>query len=120
MDRIPESEWVWYGFPGHFILGARCQYHLCTRIGEVLVSTVGRLVEDPERAPHQISELGPGRYYETFVFRVDGENEHGDPNVLSWDAIDTEGYMASLEAEQGHRAMCEKWATLPQEVEEAT
>jgi hypothetical protein len=38
---IPQSEWRWFGSPGHFICARDCRFHLCTQIGAVLVSTVG-------------------------------------------------------------------------------
>ena len=28
---IPATEWVWYGYAGHLIVGKSCAYHLCTR-----------------------------------------------------------------------------------------
>lgn len=40
---IPASEWRWFGDAGHFICARWCQFHLCTKVGEYLVSTVGRL-----------------------------------------------------------------------------
>jgi hypothetical protein len=33
----------WFGHAGHFILGHRCRFHLCTQVGKYLVSTVGEL-----------------------------------------------------------------------------
>lgn len=105
--------WKWYGFAGHHICGARCQYHLCTSIGgTVLVSTIGRFVPDPLREPDKTDSVGSGRDYETMVFEIDGESESGDPAVVSWIEIDTDGYSSSIEAERGHYAMCEKFADL--------
>lgn len=40
---IPESEWRWFGNAGHFIGGNSCRFHLCTQVGNYLVSTVGQL-----------------------------------------------------------------------------
>ena len=45
------------------------------------------------------------------VFEINGEDESGDPAVSSWsETLDSAGYNASLEAEAGHYALCEKWA----------
>lgn len=107
---IPKSEWVWYGFPGHFIGGKNCAYHLCTRIGDRLVSTVGayRPHRDEEGfVPLSITE---DSFYETMIFECDGETEHGDPNVTSWTALYTEHYSESIDAERGHRALCARVA----------
>lgn len=106
-----QAGWKWYGFAGHHICGARCQYHLCTSInGAYLVSTVGRFVPDPLRAPGQTSTVGSERDYETFVFLMNGDDENGDPVIPSRDVVDSCGYTDSMQAEAGHYAMCEKWA----------
>lgn len=113
-----QAGWKWYGFAGHHICGARCQYHLTTSVnGAYLVSTVGRFVPDPLRDPHKTSTVGSGRDFETFVFAMSGDDENGDPIITSREPVDTDGYATSIEAERGHYAMCEKWAALthPQE-----
>lgn len=46
VERIPESEWKWYGLAAHFICGDRCQFHLATTIGGYLVSTIGAMLSD--------------------------------------------------------------------------
>ena len=106
--------WKWYGFAGHHCCGSRCQYHLATNIaGRVLVSTIGRFVPDPLREPGKTDTVGTGRDFETMVFEINGEDESGDPAVSSWiETLDSAGYNASLEAEAGHYALCEKWALL--------
>jgi hypothetical protein len=38
---ISPSEWEWFGHPGHFICAQWCQFHLCTKVGDWLISTVG-------------------------------------------------------------------------------
>lgn len=48
------ESWKWYGYAGHLIVAARCAYHLCTRVGDVLVSTVG----DYDRRPGSSSYRG--------------------------------------------------------------
>lgn len=107
-----QAGWKWYGFPGHYICASRCQYHLTTAInGKYLVSTVGRFVVDPLRDPERIEEVGHGRKYETMVFEMDGEDENGDPK-RGRDSIDMNPYDESVDAERGHYAMCEKWASM--------
>ena len=102
--------WKWYGFPGHHCCGSRCQYHLATNIGgTILVSTIGRFVPDPLRHPESTETIRSGYDYETMVFSIDGEDHNGDPQVISWEAIDAKEYNSSIEAEKGHYALCYKW-----------
>lgn len=104
MASVPKQDWYWSGYAGHFIGSAKCAFHLCTRIGNALVSTVGDYRPQGER-----EEIGYGRTFETFVFKVrDGEGPEGDHVSLS--EIDTDGYNDSRVAEAGHYAMCDKWA----------
>lgn len=35
--------WKWFGNAGHFICGSNCRFHMCTQVGDYLVSTVGQL-----------------------------------------------------------------------------
>ncbi len=46
------AEWIWYGHAGHFICSRWCRYHLCTNVGNYLVSTVGEYW--PERGVREI------------------------------------------------------------------
>jgi len=88
----------WYGHAGHFICGHMCRFHLCTKVGKYLVSTVGEMW--PSRSSREIhasvydrkwleenihlkgdyfddaymkkfgyQEIGSDRKYETMVFR---------------------------------------------------
>lgn len=66
--RIPESEWVWYGFAGHFISASRCRFHLATEVGNFRVSTIGGYASPTN--PKEFSEVGLDRKYETMVFRI--------------------------------------------------
>jgi len=101
----------WYGFAGHHICGARCQFHLSTSInGKFLVSTVGLFVPDPLRAPNKMEPVMSGWHFETVVFEMDGDDENGDPKITNWDAIETEGYNDSLQAERNHQVICEKYS----------
>lgn len=52
MARIPESEWKWFGNAGHLIVAAWCRFHMCTQIGDYMVSTVGEYW--PDRVSREI------------------------------------------------------------------
>jgi len=95
----PKDEWEWFGHAGHFICGHMCRFHLCTRVGGYLISTVGELwfdkrsreihaeIHDPKwfkKNCHRKGDdfdaaymkrfgfetVGYDRLYETMVFRV--------------------------------------------------
>lgn len=104
-------DWKWYGYAGHFIGGKSCSYHLATRIGDYLVSTVG----DYHTADGKRNLLGAAddSWFETMVFPCAGEESTGDAIILNWDSIDGERYAESLLAEQGHYRYCKKYAALP-------
>ncbi len=87
----------YYGFATHFILGNKCAYHIATNIGnEILVSTVGSL-----RNPN-LERVNQSSYYETMVFKIDGEDEHGNPNILDLTPICEKRTDDSKEAELIH------------------
>jgi hypothetical protein len=100
--------WKWYGYAGHLCVGKRCAYHLCTRVGGFLVSTVGHYLP---RDSDKMKTIGADSesFFETFVFRCSGEDEHGDP-VVDNQEIDSERYAKSIDAERGHYRFCEKYA----------
>lgn len=104
MSAIPPSRWVWCGYAGHLIVAKKCRFHLSTRVGDYRISTVGDYWPDGATAPE---EIGVGRLYETFVFRVSGPGE-GEPD--DYDEIDSEVYNDSEDADAGHMAMCRKYA----------
>ena len=99
MNQIEQSRWQWFGNAGHLIVGQSCRFHLCTQVGDYLVSTVGEYW--PERGSREVhaqvhdpkwliknqdlkgdyfdhaymsrfgyEEVGCGRKYETMVFRA--------------------------------------------------
>ena len=46
------KDWKWFGLAGHFIMGHACRFHLTTKVGGHLVSTIGQLW--PERPVREI------------------------------------------------------------------
>lgn len=102
--------WKWYGYAGHFIGGKSCSYHLCTRVGAFLISTVGDYYPHGSRGQRERLGASDDSWFETFVFRCKGEDENGDPIIPEFQEIDSERYAASIEAERGHYRFCEKYA----------
>lgn len=105
---VPNAEWYWSGYAGHFCGSAYCAFHLCTRVGNILVSTVGDY--RPPSSGGRRESIGIDRDFETFVFLVrDGEGPEGDIVTLS--EIDSDGSRDSRASEAQHYAMCAKWAS---------
>jgi hypothetical protein len=105
---IPRDQWYWCGYPGHLIVADRCRFHLHTRVGAVIISTVGDFWPNGESGKRE--RIGCDRDFETFVFvAIDTERPEGEP--LSFSEIDSEGSNNSEESERQHYAMCEKWAS---------
>ena len=107
-DVIPENEWRWCGYPGHFVAARNCRFHLTTRVGDWLVSTVGDY--RPPGRDSEPQEIGVYRLYETYVFPA---IDHGECHAgVMADAVevDSEGYVDSFSAERGHMEKCREVA----------
>jgi hypothetical protein len=136
---IPESEWRWFGCAGHLIVSRDCRFHLCTQIGDFLVSTVGEYF--PNESVREIlartrgvtlegqgdareadymrklgyEEIGFGRTYETMVFRTTGDVcdapgcACGLPKV-DYRELACDGYMTAGAATLGHMKLCQQVA----------
>lgn len=135
---IPESEWKWFGFAGHFICGRWCRFHLCTEVGGYLVSTVGQFVHPMHGKGNEQAEaewllenpngqeIGYKRHYETMVFKsgapCDAEGcKCGTPLPSDHTEVEMDGYSEPGEATAGHIAMCRKVASghLEMKIQEA-
>lgn len=105
---IPKSKWVWYGYAGHLVVSTRCAYHLTTRIGNFLVSTVGHYIP---RGQDNMESIGAGKhdYFETMVFNCLGEDKVGNP-IINGSELSCIRYKTSNLAELGHRHQCDKVA----------
>lgn len=106
--------WIWCGYAGHFIGASNCRMHLHTRVGDYRISTVGDY-RPPHHQGEEPEEIGWGRTYETFVFRVVGFGQHGEGEMADASEIDSEGYTDGLDAERGHMAMCAKYHLISME-----
>ena len=111
-NAIPQSEWIWYGNAGHFIGGRDCVFHLTTKVGKYLVSTVGEYYpkrldkdsDDPESLTNSCK-------YETMVFEINGECKCGCglPNH-SGESITAECCNTPKEANEIHLRLCHEVA----------
>lgn len=135
---MSEKDWIWMPHPGHFICSRDCKFHMTTKVGRYIVSTVGELLFDApvreimahsrgvklvERGDARIAEymkkigyedIGAGRKYETMVFRAmkgPKGNEDGccPYRMRNGQEMDFAGYNDPTSAFKGHYAMCKKW-----------
>lgn len=135
---ITIESWEWFGNAGHFICGSDCRFHLCTLVGEYLISTVGQYWPDEgvreilaksrgimlsgrgdERRNDYMKKIGYeqigfNRLFETMVFKAgkrcaDPDCNCGLPEIASSE-LDFEGYNTAGDAASGHVRMCHKWA----------
>lgn len=108
---IKEANWKWFGNAGHFICAQWCQFHLCTKVGKYLVSTVGQYVPD-EKVGYQ--DIGCDRKYETMVFLAgkpcaSKECGCGLPSI-SGSELDYAPANDPKTAKDNHMKLCRKWA----------
>jgi hypothetical protein len=109
--KIPMSKWIWCGYPGHLMVADSCRFRLHTRIGNYRISTVGDRHKNGRR-DEPAKEIGANCLFETYVFRVhDGEYACGEMDEGL--EIDSESYNDGEKANEGHMAMCRKYARLP-------
>lgn len=110
---VARKKWRWFGYAGHFIGSPRCRFHLHTRIGNFRISTVGSYYPTDNR--DEPTEVGLGRLYETYVFRISGECRQCTPpcgagEISDWCEIDSLPANDSTTAEENHMKLCKKYA----------
>jgi len=137
---IKKDKWVWMPHAGHLIVSDKCRFHLNTKVGKYIISTVGEYW--PEREVREIHakvydlkwllenkhllgdnfdnayikrfgfvEIGCDRTYETMVFKANKSKYKCCPYVAaSWRELDMDGYKTAEDAYKGHLKMCKKWA----------
>jgi len=140
---VPKEEWIEMPHAGHFICGSQCRFHLNTKVGKFIISTVGeywpdRGVRDIHAQIHDetwwienkhllgdyydaaymkrfgFEEIGLGRKYETMVFTARKDESKCCPwRIDVTRDEDFAGYNSADDAAIGHRKMCAKFSKLP-------
>lgn len=109
---MASDKWTWYGHAGHLCAAYNCRFHLCTKVGGYLVSTVGDYFE---RGIRNTVGAYKDSFFETFVFNVLPGSSCSDlaclcglPNV---DWVNIEGVRCATagEASKTHMRMCKKY-----------
>ena len=111
------KEWIWIGYPGHFICADNCRFRLCTQVGNVLVSTVGDLHygKSDERKTLGANE---DSFFETYIFAVIGGGVCKDPTCLcgmpdvNFSEIEGHRTATAQAATAMHMKMCNKYANI--------
>lgn len=100
-----EAGWRWYGYGVPYPLAALCNFHLCTKAGGFLISTIGdyRPIED------KIQPLYNNLEYLSVIQEFDYEDPFGTPVVYK-EELETRGYRSAIEAERGHYLLCRKYS----------
>lgn len=108
MEEIMKVKRTERGWAGHFCLAYRCEYHRNTLLEyngvKVVVSTVGRLRQDP--LSNHYTEIGCGRHFETMAFLAKENDKYNDADVSKEVGFSSIGCLPSpdmeLEAEEMH------------------
>ena len=123
VKAVDPSTWRWFGTPGHFICARWCRFHLCTKVGRFLVSTVGEYLHpyvlgarnEAEEAEYLrkngYMKIGRARKYETMVFRAGKRCSCGCglPRIAGPELITLPANTAK-DASANHYAACLKWS----------
>ena len=103
----------WWGYPGHFICAARCQFRLHTTVDGYIISTVGDM--RPRNDEEKMETIGcDDQYFETYVFEWDDKiKECGCcPSPKEYCEIDGERYKTAVQATEGHMRYVEKYQAM--------
>lgn len=138
------NDWIWMPHPGHFICSRDCRFHLNTKAGHFIVSTVGEYLPDApireilastrgitlggigdarlrsymEKIGYE--DLGFERKYETMVFPALKSDTECCPFTADYGSgeLEMQGYNDAGSAYAGHMDLCRKWAKKPIEAVE--
>lgn len=130
---MSKADWIWMAHPAHYICSFDCRFHLATKVGGVIVSTVGEYFPDApireimaksrgiklrgigDERKHDylerigFDEVGIGRLYETMVFKAIRNAVGCCPWVADTaaGALETAGYADADSAYHGHLNICD-------------
>lgn len=126
MKTVAKKDWEWFGHAAHFCCGRWCRFHMATKIGNFLVSSVGQYVHPRNSGASEKTEsewlkdnpdgeeIGYGRFYETMVFKTTkGVCGCGCGLPLLETAIELEfeGSTNAADARATHNRICKLVAT---------
>ena len=104
--------WQWLGYPAHFLCAHSCAFHMATKVGKYIVSSVGDYRPDGMDKKKVTIGAGENSFFETYVFKAGGicSCGCGEPRIDSGCEIDGIRSATATEARKRHLAMCRKYA----------
>ena len=89
------------GWPGHFICSSRCEFTRNTLIsnGElnIIVSTVGAMMDIHISNERRYEMVGLDRYYETMAFHAEYKEPYWDSDVTRQVSFNSPWYLPTIE-----------------------
>ena len=108
---ISRDQWEWFGNAGHLCVADFCRFHLTTKVGSHLISTVGEYYPPSQINREKPENISGDFIYETMVFFIDGACPCGCGLPLhSGIDIICNKYNTPKEATDGHESTCERVA----------
>jgi hypothetical protein len=115
---IAKDQWEWFGYPGHLIVAPWCQFRLCTKVGDYLISTVGDWrppLQGERTAPRKTIGAGDDSFFETYVFKAGKRCTESDcgcnmPSLEDACEIDGERTATAGAATEAHMRYCLKYS----------
>ena len=107
---IDPKDWKWCGYAGHFIAARWCVFHLTTRVGDFIISTLGDYRPCSEKHERDTLGAGPDDLYEVMVCPVAREGECPVGHPATWELALQERFATSEEAERRHMELCWEFA----------
>ncbi len=108
--QIPCDQWIWFGYPAHLCVSTKCLWWMCTRVGDIIISSIGDWRPDGRDGKSMPIGSGVESLFETYVFRASGASgtEHDGSE------IEGQRYPSYEAAETVHMEMCRKYAAMGQ------
>lgn len=80
------ANWKWFGHAGHFICGHWCRFHLTTKVGKYLVSTVGEYW--PERGSREIhAQVHDPKWFAANRHRLGDDFDHAYMQRFGYETV---------------------------------
>ena len=106
---IKRDRWKWFGYAGHLIVSDSCRFHLWTKVGKFIISTVGDYRPTKDGGMETIG-ADKDSFFETYVFRFGKYDDCGCPMPRSWEEIDGIRTPNHTKATKAHIDFCLKYA----------
>ena len=103
--------WKWFGTAGHLCVSRFCDFHLTTKVGNYLISTVGGY----KSLESDTIGAGDNDFYETMVMEAGRPCKCGCELPDMGSEVEMKTYKTVKEAQEGHIEFCEKYDRISDE-----